>query len=356
MSIADWIDAHVPGGMSSKLGQLLDVAYNIEYGAESSVQSSLDLLYLLGYAGPGQMRIFGKSNEKYHTIGGNDQIPERLADNLAGQINMGYELTAVARNTDGTWTLSFGNNKPVKADRVILAIPFSILRNVDLKKAQFEPRKMRAINELGMGTNTKMHVGFKTRFWRDLGCNGETYADTGYQNTWEVSRGQPGPTGLLVDYTGGNIGASFTKTAADYAPTFLDQIEPLLPGANANWNGKATLDYWTGYKWTKGSYSYWKVGQYTAFAGWSEPSRTAATSPVSTRRSTSRGTCRAAWRPGSAPRTRSSRRTSTSSAYLLTSSAAPIAPPRSPSVATLIAGGFSSTKRWGIIASVMRFA
>jgi monoamine oxidase len=267
MSIADWIDAHVPDGMSSKLGQLLDVAYNIEYGAESSVQSSLNMLYLLGYAGPGQMRIFGKSNEKYHTIGGNDQIPERLADNLAGQINMGYELTAVARNTDGTWTLSFGNNKPVKADRVILAIPFSILRNVDLKKAQFEPRKMQAINQLGMGTNTKMHVGFKTRFWRDLGCNGETYADTGYQNTWEVSRGQPGPTGLLVDYTGGNIGASFTKTAADYAPMFLDQIEPLLPGAHANWNGNATLDYWTGYKWTKGSYSYWKVGQYTAFAG-----------------------------------------------------------------------------------------
>jgi monoamine oxidase len=48
---------------------------------------------------------------------------------------------------------------------------------------------------------------------------------------------------------------------------FLDQIEPLLPGANAEWNHQATLDYWTGYEWTKGSYSYWKVGQYTAFAG-----------------------------------------------------------------------------------------
>ncbi|MDQ1586355.1 MAG: monoamine oxidase, partial [Actinomycetota bacterium] len=35
MSIIDWINAYVPGGMASKLGQLLDVAYNIEYGAES---------------------------------------------------------------------------------------------------------------------------------------------------------------------------------------------------------------------------------------------------------------------------------------------------------------------------------
>ena len=53
MSIVDWIEESVPGGMGSRLGQLLDVAYNIEYGAESSVQSSLNLLYLLGFAGPG---------------------------------------------------------------------------------------------------------------------------------------------------------------------------------------------------------------------------------------------------------------------------------------------------------------
>jgi monoamine oxidase len=261
MSIARWIDNYVPGGHDSKLGQLLDVAYNIEYGAECTVQSSLNMLYLLGYAGPGQMRIFGKSNEKYHVLDGNDQIPERLAANLKGQINPGWELSAVARNSDGTWTLSFNGGRTVKADRVVLAIPFSILRSVNLHKAQFEPRKMRAINELGMGTNTKMHVGFKKRFWRDLGCNGETYADTGYQNTWEVSRGQAGTAGLLVDYTGGNIGAS------SRAQEFLGQIEPLLPGATANWDGNATIDYWTGNPYTKGSYSYWKVGQYTAFSG-----------------------------------------------------------------------------------------
>ena len=27
------------------------------------------------------------------------------------------------------------------------------------------------------------------------------------------------------------------------------------------------MDYWAGYPWTKGSYSYWKVGQYTKFSG-----------------------------------------------------------------------------------------
>ena len=89
LSIVDWIEESVPDGMRSRLGRLLDVAYTIEYGADSSEQSALNLLYLLGFAGPGQLRIFGKSNEKYHVRGGNDQIPARLAEALAGQITTG---------------------------------------------------------------------------------------------------------------------------------------------------------------------------------------------------------------------------------------------------------------------------
>jgi len=56
-------------------------------------------------------------------------------------------------------------------------------------------------------------------------------------------------------------------TPAQAAATFLKQIEPVLPGATASWNGRVTRDYWTGNEWTKGSYSYWKVGQYTRFSG-----------------------------------------------------------------------------------------
>src|SRR5215213_124643 len=272
MSITDYIKAYVPGGLRSRLGQLLDVAYTIEYGGESSVQSSLNMLYLIAYSGQGQLRIFGPSNEKYHVVGGNDQITDRLASALSGQITMGSRLVAVRRNSTGTWTLSFRQGlttRDVTADRVVLALPFSILRSsVDLKRAGFPPLKMTAINEQGMGTNSKLHVGFKTRLWTSLGSNGETFADTGYQNSWEVTRGQAGTTGILVNYTGGNYGATFgSGTPASRAQQFLTQVEPVLPGITQKWNGKASIDYWQGYRWTKGSYSYWKVGQYTKFSG-----------------------------------------------------------------------------------------
>ncbi|MFM1654128.1 FAD-dependent oxidoreductase [Brevibacillus sp. B_LB10_24] len=38
-------------------------------------------------------------------------------------------------------------------------------------------------------------------------------------------------------------------------------------GITTKWNGKATVDYWAGYKWTRGSYGYYRVGQYTKFFG-----------------------------------------------------------------------------------------
>jgi monoamine oxidase len=271
MSLYQWIENFVPGGHGSPLGQMLDVAYNIEYGAETTVQSSLNMLYLLGFVGPGQFRTFGKSNEKYHVHGGNDQVPTALAVKLGSQITTNTPLTAIKLNNDGTYTLTFANGSGSitrVADHVVLALPFSILRTVDFRRAGFNQVKTLAINELGMGTNSKVHLQFSSRFWRDQGCTGETYSDRGYQNTWEPSRAQPGTSGLLVNYTGGTPGVNAGNgTPAQVAATFLKQIEPVLPGATAKWNGRVVRDYWTGYEWTKGSYSYWRVGQYTRFSG-----------------------------------------------------------------------------------------
>ena len=65
MSVHDWIESRVPGGHGSPLGMYLDTAYNEEYGAETTDQSALNLVYLLGYkASPGNFSIFGASDER----------------------------------------------------------------------------------------------------------------------------------------------------------------------------------------------------------------------------------------------------------------------------------------------------
>jgi monoamine oxidase len=269
MSIAEWIDQTVPGGRASPLGQLLDVAYNIEYGEETNGQSALNLIYLLGYSGQGQLRIFGPSNEKYHVRGGNDQIVTRLAALLSGQIVTGEALVAIRRTSAGGYVLDFASGASVTADRVVLAIPFSVMRAaVDFGSAGFNAIKQKAIAELGMGVNAKLNVQFSTRHWESLGCGGDTYADIGYQATWDVSRAQAGTQGILVDYTGGDVSrAQSGGNALALAAQFLSRIEPVLPGITAQWNGHATFDDWLLNPWTLGSYSFWRVGQYTSIAG-----------------------------------------------------------------------------------------
>ncbi len=289
LSLFQWIETRVPGGHSSRMGNLLDIAYNIEYGNVTTEQSSLNLVYLLGFQPmPGQFRIFGASDERYHMAGGNERLPQAIAAALApGTVQLNTALTRIVMNGDGSWTLSFngpsGTFKNV-VDRVVMTIPFSVLRTIltsdaAYRAAGFDGTKQIAIQQLGYGKNCKLQLQFNNRYWNQSGPwgigNGSTYSETGYQNTWEVTRAQDGSTGILVDYTGGGVPlASFSgdptdpKVVASFAKTFLNQLEPVFPGIGKQWNGKATLDVPLTNPFLLGSYSYWKVGQYTSFSGY----------------------------------------------------------------------------------------
>jgi len=288
ISVYDWIERNVPGGHGSPMGQLLDVAYNIEYGAETNVQSSLNLVYLLGFnEKPGNFAIFGASNEKYHIVGGNQRLPEAIAANLQRPVQTGWRMTAIGFNSDGSIGVTFsvgGQTMVENFDRVILALPFAVLRTVNYRKANFDSLKNTAIQELGRGRNDKLQLQFSVRYWDGTGSwpgigNGNSYADTGYQNTWDVTRSQPGSAGILVDYTGGDVAGSFAPSTpysaaqtnpqvTAYAKTFLQQIEPVFQGITSKWNGRATLSVPALDPNLNCSYSYWRVGQYHAFSGY----------------------------------------------------------------------------------------
>ena len=289
MSIYQWIESRVPGGHSSPLGMLIDIAYNIEYGAETTDQSALNLVYLLGYgAKPGNFLMFGKSDERFHIDGGNERLPHAIGDDIAARgvsILPNHRMTAVNSNSNGTYTLAFDGLPAVVADHVVLALPFAVLRTLDFRRAGFDTLKTQAIQQLGRGLNSKLVLQFNSRMWNGTGAwpgisNGASTADTGYQNTWDVSRGQQGSRGLLVDYTGGNVAASFrpsvpysdatdnAKQVTAYARTFLKQLEPVFPGITSQWNGRATLSVPALDPNLLASYSYYRVGQYTAFGGY----------------------------------------------------------------------------------------
>ena len=288
MSVYDWIERYVPGGHGSAMGRLLDAAYNEEYGAETTDQAALNLMYLLGYkAVPGNFSIFGASDERYHINGGNERLPEAIATYIGRQnIKQGWAMQSIKTNADGTVTMSFttpGKNQTVTADHVILCTSFSVLRTLDYRGANFDSRKQTAITQLGSGRNSKLQLQFTSLYWNTEGpwgtSNGNVYTDIGIQNIWDVSRGQAGSSGLLNDYAGGNVAGGYTPSTpysnaatnpqvTTYAKAFLAKLENVFPGITKQWTGKATLSTPFRDPLLNCSYSYWKPGQYTQFSGY----------------------------------------------------------------------------------------
>src|SRR5919109_589023 len=270
MTVYDWIENYVPGGHGSRMGALLDAGYNEEYGAETPDQSSLNLIYLLGFnASPGNFSIYGKSDERYHIVGGNSKLPLAIASSLpSGSIHLGYRMSAIATNRDGTITLSFDNGQTVTADHVILCMSFSVLRTLNYKKAGFDTLKQTAITQLGSGINVKLNVQFNSRLWNSFGSTGSIYTDQPFQSGWDVTRGQAGATGIFVEYPGANVSNATTPAVTTFTQQLLAQMEPIFPGITAQWNGKAMLSTPATDPNFLCSYSYWKPGQYTGFSGY----------------------------------------------------------------------------------------
>ena len=266
---------------------MIDVVYRMEYGAETSDQSGLNIIAMLSDSEKSPFTVLGASDEKFRIKGGVDQVPRAIGDKLGigSRVQMGFELVSLQQESDGTYTLSFstdGGTKEVRADYVVLALPFAKLRTLDMAKAGFDARTSKAIAEQGAGRNGKLQLQFTKRLWNEQGpwgvSGGTSYSDTGYQLAWDPTRGQPGKSGILAGYYGGDAVTSKKIThpygnqgkpgVVEDAKAFLAQIEPVFPGLTATWNGKCAESMPHLDPRFLGSYAYYKVGQTQAFAGY----------------------------------------------------------------------------------------
>ncbi|MFE6335394.1 flavin monoamine oxidase family protein [Streptomyces sp. NPDC057806] len=288
MSLYDWIESRVPGGHDSPLGRFFDVAYNVEYGADTTEQSALALVLLMGYqTNPGNFNIWGLSNERYHITGGNDQLPRAIADFLPdGTVRHGWALQALRANGDGTQTLTFteaGATRTVTADHTILCVPLPVLKQLDLTRAGFDTRMTNLLRDARMGHCTKLNMQFSRRPWRGTGpwpgvSAGDCFTDAEVQQTWDTTKVQPGTGGILIQYNGGSLARALTpagpfSTESDpyvtrLAARYAKGIDAFFPGTSAAWTGRAQLSAWHLNPYAQGAYSYWPVGYVHRYAGY----------------------------------------------------------------------------------------
>lgn len=267
-SIAQYLDR---APISPILRQMIRIAYTTEFGREPEEQSCLNLLAFFTDPPPEEFSIYGSSDERYHIVGGNEQVPQQLAARLTPFIETGTALDAIRTLPDGRYRVSLRADSGTFEriyERVLLTLPFSVLRKIPLA-VDLPPVKRLAINQLGYGTNAKLITAYRERIWRTrYGSTAAVFTDLGFQNTWEATRYASGTSGLVTDFTGGRHGIELgSGTPETQAQILMPQLERIFPGISALRQGQAIRAYWPGERYTRGSYSCWLVGQYTTIAG-----------------------------------------------------------------------------------------
>jgi monoamine oxidase len=194
LSLKAWLDREQVTG---DIRTVLETAYVTEYGLDAEDSNVLNLLMLIGTDTSSGLQLYGESDERYHAKDGNGTFIDKLVAGLPGDaLHVGAKLVDLGVRSDGVHTLTFeegGSTRAVTAEHVVLALPFSTLRDVRVN-VELPMVKRLAITELGYGQNVKLMCGFSSRPWRAPPhfSNGEVLADLPLQATWETSRLQPG--------------------------------------------------------------------------------------------------------------------------------------------------------------------
>jgi monoamine oxidase len=288
MPATQWIEENIRGGATSDFGRLCVAVLLDEFGGPVQEQSALNLIYLLGADGssasglqPRRAPDLSGTDEKWHVRGGNDQLITGLVARLpAGTVHLGERLVALRGRGHGRYTCTFARGlatRDVHADHVVLALPFTRLREVELHGIDLPPLQLRAIRHQPLGSNAKIQMQFSRRVWNADRWTGNLYDDGPVQGGWETTIDQSGAPGILIALPGGEAGADLGRryrltsyygpAPAAMAADYLQDFETNFPGASAAFNGKAFYSWSSGDPHIGGAYSYLKTGQYTGFNG-----------------------------------------------------------------------------------------
>jgi monoamine oxidase len=285
MSIPEYLQNECSLAPTTMIRRLLEISYLEEYGLEVEEQSAWNMIYLIDFDEPDPFRVFGDSDERFHIHEGNDALPTRIAQLIPEErINLGHALTKVAKNGE-LFDLTFSTTEgevTITASRVIYALPFTRLREVDLADSELSEDKLAVITEIGYGTNAKLMMQFTDRHWEqapfmsgggvitDVGDSpSKSQLGSGLQTVWATSRGQDGDEGIITNFVGGQRGVDMgAGTAESQAQTVLPWLETIWPGITAKYiPNSAVRMHWPSYEHTKGSYGCYKVGQWQLYYG-----------------------------------------------------------------------------------------
>ena len=220
---------------------------------------SLSALYILR-----QRALLQKTSEFYKIQGGMDRLPSAMAASLHGIVRYSAPVVRIEQSAASVRVdYRQGNaTRSIRASRVILAVPFSTLRQMEIRPA-FSPDRTRVIEGLPYFSAARFLLQARTRFWHSDGLSGAARTDQPVE-IWDATYNLGGTRGILAATVGGVLGEQAGGMSPDAAVRFGEGlVEKVFPTLGSNFE-KGVAYRWARDPWARGAFAVFHPGQMTS--------------------------------------------------------------------------------------------
>ncbi len=207
--------------------------------------------------------------EAFGITGGNDQLPEAFAARLTTQVQYERPVVRLEPGEDRVAVVCAAgeSTQRYEADRAIVAIPFSVLREMEIGPG-LSQEKMAAINELPFTAVCRTFVETTRRSWQpDTPYEGKGELPIGTANTdlpcmWvhDASVIQPGSRGIIESYVAGPHARALSAERVERRVELTkQQLARVYPGIAPSLQG-GTSKSWYDDPWARGGYCWFRPG------------------------------------------------------------------------------------------------
>jgi monoamine oxidase len=200
----------------------------------------------------------------YKIRGGTDLLPKAFAARLAEKIHYGAPVVRIEHDARSVRVvfLQAGAQQAIAGDYLICAIPFSVLKDVEVS-LPFTTEKQRAIQDLPYHPATRVFLQSRKRYWLEEGFDGFAGTDV-LGEVWHPTWDQPGPRGILSSFLWVSRARHLTvMTEGERVNYTLEHMEKIFPGIREHFEGGVTKS-WGDDPWARGCSFYLKPGQVTS--------------------------------------------------------------------------------------------
>lgn len=199
--------------------------------------------------------IFGQESDANFSkvVAGIDRLSAAMAEPLTSHIRYGSEIVRIEHSAVGVRATALvrGERQSFDAEHLVCAIPFSVLRRIELAPA-FSPSKRQIVDTLSYESAMQIFLQYGARPWEKSGLNGFAVTDT-VGEIWHPTYSKAGPRAILVAYAKGDLARSLEAVPHEArVRAAVDAIDIVFPGTRQHMEA-AVVTCWGEERWAGGA-------------------------------------------------------------------------------------------------------